>query len=87
MPAWLDAITGASEMTTQFSCGHWATDSEDIGVPVSLKTQGIDEYNGGYMNVIHYATYCNDCYKQAVEVGCVAMTDEEEMNWLRGEIK
>jgi len=68
----------------KFSCGCPATEEDGEGNYVSLKTQGVDEYNGGYMNVLHYATYCNDCYKQAVEAGCVAMTDEEEMNWIRG---
>lgn len=68
----------------KFSCGCPATEDDGEGNYVALKAQGIDEYDGGYMNVIHYATYCNDCYKQAVEAGCVAMTDEEEMNWIRG---
>ena len=68
----------------KFSCGCPATEDDGEGNYVALKAQGIDEYNGGYMNVLHYATYCNDCYKQAVEAGCVAMTDEEEMNWIRG---
>lgn len=68
----------------KFSCGCPATEDDGEGNYVALKAQGIDEYDGGYMNVIHYATYCNDCYKQAVESGCVAMTDEEEMNWIRG---
>lgn len=71
----------------KFSCGCPATEDDGEGNYVALKAQGIDKYNGGYMNVIHYATYCNDCYKQAVEAGCVAMTDEEEMSWLSGEIE
>lgn len=66
----------------KFSCGCPATEDDGEGNDVSLKTQGIDE--DGWKNVIHYATYCDDCYKQAIKAGCVAMTEEEEMNWLMG---
>jgi hypothetical protein len=69
-------------MSLQFTCGHWATDDEDWGRLVALKRQDVD--NDGWKNVIHYATYCDECYMQAVEAGCVAMTEEEEMNWLMG---
>jgi acyl-CoA thioesterase FadM len=71
-------------MTMQFSCGHWATNSEDIGIPVALKRQDIDR--DGWKNVIHYATYCERCYEEAVADHEVAMTEEEEMNWLRGDV-
>lgn len=74
-------------MTTQFSCGHWATDSEDIGILVALKRQDVDEENGGYKNVIHYATYCENCRYRAWYDGELLMNEEEEMNWLNGEIE
>lgn len=66
----------------KFSCGCPATEDDGEGNDVSLKTQGIDE--DGWKNVIHYATYCDECYEQAVESGCVATTEEEEMTWLMG---
>lgn len=69
-------------MSLQFTCGHWATDIDDCGNYVALKRQDVD--CDGWKNVIHYVTYCDDCYKQAIEAGCVAMTEEEEMNWLMG---
>ncbi len=69
-------------MSLQFTCSHWATDDDDCGGLVALKRQDVD--NDGWKNVIHYATYCDECYMQAVEAGCVAMTEEEEMEWLRG---
>lgn len=68
-------------MSLQFTCGHWATDIDDWGRLVALKRQDVD--HDGWKNVIHYATYCDDCYKQVIETGCVAMTEEEEMGWLR----
>ena len=69
-------------MSLQFTCGHWATDDEDWGRLVALKRQDVD--HDGWKNVIHYVTYCDECYMQAAEAGCVAMTEEEEMNWLMG---
>lgn len=69
-------------MSLQFTCGHWATDDDDWGRLVALKRQDVDE--DGWKNVIHYVTYCDECYMQAAEAGCVAMTEEEEMNWLMG---
>jgi hypothetical protein len=71
-------------MTTQFSCGHWATDSEDIGVSVALKRQDVDE--DGWKNVIHYATYCANCRYRVWYDGELLMNEEEEMNWLRGDM-
>ncbi len=70
-------------MSLQFTCGHWATDDEDCGRLVALKRQDVD--HDGWKNVIHYATYCEVCYKGAVAGHDVAMTEEEEMEWLRGE--
>lgn len=69
-------------MSLQFTCGHWATDEDDWGRLIALKRQDVD--HDGWKNVIHYVTYCNGCYMQAVEAGCVAMTEEEDMNWVRG---
>lgn len=72
-------------MTMQFSCGHWATDDDDWGRLVALKRQDVD--CDGWMNVIHYATYCSLCYADACLNDEVLFSEEEEMNWLRGEIK
>ena len=69
-------------MSLQFTCGHWATDIDDCGNYVALKRQDVD--CDGWKNVIHYATYCDECYEEALAEGCVAMTEEEEINWLRG---
>lgn len=69
-------------MSLQFTCSHWATDDDDVGNFVALKRQDVDE--DGWKNVIHYATYCDECYEEALAEGCVAMTEEEEINWLRG---
>ena len=69
-------------MSLQFTCSHWATDDEDWGRLVALKRQDVD--HDGWKNVIHYATYCDECYEEALAEGCVAMTGEEEMNWLMG---
>lgn len=75
-------------MTTQFSCSHWATDSEDVGNFVALKRQDSAASVGqaGWMNVIHYATYCSLCYAAVCLNDEVLFTDEEEMNWLRGDM-
>ncbi len=67
-------------MSLQFTCGHWATDDEDWGRLVALKRQDVD--HEGWKNVIHYATYCEGCYEEAVADREVAMTEEEEMEWL-----
>lgn len=64
----------------KFNCGCRATEEDGDGNYVALKVQDVD--CDGWKNVIHYVTYCNACYKQAVESGCVAMTEEEEMEWL-----
>jgi len=69
-------------MTTQFTCGHWATDIDDCGNFVALKRQDVD--NDGWKNVIHYVTYCDDCFKRAFEDG-EALHSYEEMAWTRGE--
>jgi hypothetical protein len=47
---------------------------------VALKRQDVD--HDGWKNVIHYATYCEGCYEEAVADREVAMTEEEEMEWL-----
>ena len=70
-------------MSLQFTCGHWATDDEDCGRLVALKRQDVDR--DGWKNVIHYVAYCEGCYEDAVADHEVAMTEEEEMNWLRGD--
>lgn len=72
----------------KFDCGCRATEDDGDGNYVALKTQdsAASVSHSGWKNVIHYVEYCNDCYKQAVESGCVAMTEEEEMNWLRGDM-
>lgn len=69
----------------KFDCGCRATEDDGDGNYVALKRQIVD--HSGWKNVIHYAEYCNGCYMQAVESGCVAMTDEEEIAWIRGEGK
>lgn len=69
-------------MSLQFTCGHWATDDDDCGNFVALKRQDVD--HDGWKNVIHYVTYCDECYEEALAEGCVAMNEEEEMEWLRG---
>lgn len=73
-------------MSLQFTCGHWATDDDDWGRLVALKRQDSAASGGhdGWKNVIHYVTYCKGCYEEALADGCVAMTEEEEMEWLRG---
>ena len=68
-------------MTTQFTCGQWATDIDDCGNYVALKRQDVDE--DGWKNVIHYATYCDDCFKKAFKNG-EALHSYEEMTWLMG---
>lgn len=68
-------------MSLQFTCGHWATDDDDVGNYVALKRQDVD--HDGWKNVIHYATYCDDCFKKAFENG-EALHSYEEMTWLMG---
>jgi len=69
----------------QFSCSHWATDIDDNGILVALKAHDVDETDGGYVNAIHYATYCTDCYNYADKMNRLLHNDAEEMDWLRGE--
>ena len=68
-------------MSLQFTCGHWATDIDDCGNYVALKRQDVD--CDGWKNVIHYATYCDGCFKKAFENG-EALHSYEEMTWLIG---
>lgn len=67
----------------KFDCGCPATEDDGEGNDTPLKTYTIDKETGRRKNTVRYSLYCNDCYKQAVEAGCVAMTDEEEIAWIR----
>ena len=64
----------------KFNCGCRATEEDGDGNYVALKRQDVD--HDGWKNVIHYATYCEGCYEEAVADREVAMTEEEEREWL-----
>ena len=67
-------------MTLYASCGHEIKEGEHE-IVCSLKAHSLE-----WDRCIHICSLCEDCYSISLEFGEVLRTEEEEMDWLNGEI-
>ena len=65
-----------ARMTITASCGHTVKDYDDLIQCALARYDRMDD------RCIHYALYCESCYKQEQKEGNVLYTELDEKEWL-----